>query len=202
MATQEELSTDEARIAELKSQIDELRLENGTLRLQLDVLSSTDIVTGLPNTNGILQTLDSVVARHNRAGEAFGVMLVRVPAIATIGEHHGRAGVNDALRHAGALIAAGLRRLDMVGRLDDSAFLAVLPMLDEAGCDTVVTRLSKLLASVPMTFERDRLEMKPQITIALSAPGVDLGSQIIVGRVLEKSDEPGDDGVQIFTLSA
>ena len=97
---------------------------------------------------------------------------------------------------------AMLELLSLVGRLDDSAFLAVLPMLDEAGCDTVVTRLSKLLASVPMTFERDRLEMKPQITIALSAPGVDLGSQIIVSRVLEKSDEPGDDGVQIFTLSA
>jgi diguanylate cyclase (GGDEF)-like protein len=201
MATQEELTTDEARIADLESQVDELRLENGTLRLQLDVLSSTDIVTGLPNTNGILQTLDSVVARHNRAGEAFGVMLVRVPSVATIGEHHGRAGVNDALRHAGALIAAGLRRLDTVGRLDDSAFLSVLPMLDEDGCETVVTRLSKLLVSVPMTFGRDRLEMEPQITIALSASDIDMDSQMIVSRVLERSEETPTDGVQIFTLS-
>ncbi len=201
MATQEELTTEEARIADLEGQVDELRLENGTLRLQLDVLSSTDIVTGLPNTNGILQTLDSVIARHNRAGEAFGVMLVRVPSVTTIGEHHGRAGVNDALRHAGALIAAGLRRLDTVGRLDDSAFLSVLPMLDEDGCETVVTRLSKLLVSVPMTFGRDRLEMEPEITIALSAPDVDMDSQMIVSRLLEKSEDTPSDGVQIFTLS-
>lgn len=195
------MSTSDGRIADLESQVDELRIENGTLRLQLDILSSTDIVTGLPNTNGILQTLDSVVARHVRSGEAFGVMLIRVPAITTIGERHGRSGVNDALRHAGALVAAGLRRLDTVGRLDDSAFLAVLPMLDEEGCDTVVTRLCTLLTSVPMTFERDRLIIEPEVTIALSAPGVHLDSQVILSELLGTSESTDVDSPQIYALS-
>ena len=195
------MSTLDERIADHEGQIDELRIENGTLRLQLDVLSSTDIVTGLPNTNGILQTLDSVIARHERSGEAFGVMLVRVGAIAEVGERHGRAGVNDALRHAGALIAAGLRRLDTVGRFDDSAFLAVLPMLDAEGCDTVVTRLCKLLTSVPMTFERDRLTIEPQVTIALSSPGVHIDSQVILAGLLGMSETTTEVAPQIYALT-
>lgn len=166
-----QLETAVARIAELERLLDEQRLENGVLRLQLDVLSTTDIVTGLPNVTGIVQILENALARHSRSGESFGVMAVNVPALATIGERYGKDHVKDALRHSGAMVSAGLRQLDSVGRLDDTTFLVALPMLGREGVGAVIERIERMLESVPMTFGDDSVHMEPAISLVLIAPG-------------------------------
>lgn len=160
----------ERRIEELERKLDAAEVENGMLRLQLDVLSSIDIVTGLPNVTGMMDVLENALARSIREGERFAVMSVHIPELRKIAERHGREALKEALRHSGAMIAAGLRQLDTVGRLDDTGFLATLPMLGDAGIDIVIDRVTSMLQAVPLTFDGDEIALEPVISAVLSTP--------------------------------
>ena len=160
----------QARIAELEAKLEQAQVENGMLRLQLDVLASLDIVTGLPNVTGMMDVLENALARSIRAGEAFGVLSVHIPALGAIAERHGKDALREALRHSGAMIAAGLRALDTVGRLDDTGFLVTLPMLEEDGLEAVVGRITDMLARVPMQFGDEEITLSADITAVMSMP--------------------------------
>jgi diguanylate cyclase (GGDEF)-like protein len=158
------------RIEELERRLDAAEAENGMLRLQLDVLASVDIVTGLPNVTGMMDVLENALARSIREGEPFGVMSIHIPELATIAERHGRDALKEALRHSGAMIAAGLRQMDTVGRLDDSGFLVTLPMVVDTGIAAVIERVMTMLKAVPLTFDGDEVGFEPVISAVLSSP--------------------------------
>ncbi len=160
-----------ARIAALEAELQEALFDNGVLRLQLDMLASTDLVTGLPNANGLLEVLEKAVARQARSGEPFAVMFVAIPALERVAERFGRDGLDDALRHAGALVGACLRRLDTVGRIDDGGLLAVLPMLEGDGAAAVIGRIEHLLATVPMVVgDEETITLVPAFAVVISDP--------------------------------
>ena len=54
------------------------------------------------------------------------------------------------LRHLGALIAGGLRRVDRVGRLDDDTFVSVLSNLGGRSVDVVLGRIHDALTAAPV----------------------------------------------------
>jgi len=176
-----------ARIAQLEAELQEALFDNGVLRLQLDMLASTDIVTGLPNANGILEVVEKAAARHARSGETFALMFVGIPALQRVAERFGREGLEDALRHASALVGACVRRLDTVGRVDEEGLVAVMPMLEERGIPAVVTRMEHLLQTVPMVFDEESIHLVPSFAVVMSNPqaGVDpsaMMSELIAAR--------------------
>ena len=105
-----------ARVAQLEERLAEAEADNGVMRLQLDMLTATDIVTGLPNSNGIAAQLQKAAARYSRSGEAFGLMHVGFPAFERIAEDRGRRALEEAMRHAGALVGAAVRHHTTVCR--------------------------------------------------------------------------------------
>ncbi|MEA2002608.1 MAG: GGDEF domain-containing protein [Actinomycetota bacterium] len=160
---------DVAKIEQLEAHLAEAEAENAVLRLQLDMLTSTDIVTGLPNANGIIEQLQKAGARYSRSGEAFGVMFVGFPAFERIVEERGRRDVEDAMRHAGALVGACLRQIDTVGRVDDDGLVCVMPMMGDDGVSPVVHRVEKVLNSSPMVFEDgDEINLVPAFTVVVA----------------------------------
>ena len=159
-----------ARISELESRLDDAIVEVGVLRLQLDMLSSTDTLTGLPNENGIAQALEKAAARAERSGEPFGLMAIDLPTVKRAAEKSGPEVFEDAIRHGGALVAACLRRLDTVGRLEGGGFLAVLPMLSREGVEAVINRIERLLLRTPLDVNGEPLRLMPAFTVVLSNP--------------------------------
>ncbi len=157
------------RIRDLQSELIDCRHELGDLKLQLDILSSTDALTGLPNVNGMVDLIEDLTARIRRNGEPFGIMMVHIPEIATLAREHDDDVYREGLRHAAGLVAAGLRQLDRVGRIDVGTFLVTMPQLRAQGVDAVVDRVSKTLHSVPMTFaDGSSMRMRPEIGVVVS----------------------------------
>jgi diguanylate cyclase (GGDEF)-like protein len=157
-----------ARIAVLEAEVQEALFDNGVLRLQLDTLASTDPVTGLPNANGLRDILEKAVARQARCGEPFAVMFIALAALERVAEEFGENCMDDALRHAGALVGASLRRLDTVGRIDDGGLLAVLPMLEGDGVAGVIGRIEHLLTTVPMVLDDETITLIPAFAVVVS----------------------------------
>jgi PleD family two-component response regulator len=175
----------------LAAEVADLQFENASLRLQLQMLTSTDLVTGLPNLNGMLEHVEAAVSRLDRGGEPFGLMALRIPALRSVEQLHGRAAHEEALRHAGALIAAALRKVDRVGRTD-WGFLVVLPKLDGT-TGAVVDRLEQTLQSVPLRFGSDHHVLLPAVAMVVSdASGCDVPSLFEQLHGLLERAAPGD----------
>lgn len=177
---------DLARVAELEARLDELEADNGVLRLQLDMLTATDVVTGLPNANGIVGQLQKAAARYSRSGEAFGLMYVGFPAFEQIAAKRGRVDLETAMRHAGAMVGACVRQLDTVGRLDENGLVCVLPMLSDNGTDPVIRRIERVLESTPVIFdEGDELTLVPAFTVVLCNTAARVDPPAMMNRLLE-----------------
>ena len=135
-----EMSTDQ-RIDELEAELEDARAEINQLRLQLHVFTSTDAITGLANRNGLLDSLQGAIDRQQRMAEPYCVVFLRFPQLGGLMDDHHEDDYEEALRHLGAIVAAGLRTVDRVGRLDETTFVAVLtnrnavrPEVEQAQC--------------------------------------------------------------------
>lgn len=176
----------EERIAYLEERLAEAEADNGVLRLQLDMLTSTDIVTGLPNSNGIASHLQKAAARYSRSGEAFGLMHVAFPAFGRIGEERGRHALEDAMRHAGSLVGAAVRQLDTVGRIDDDGLVCVMPMMSDDGVTPVINRIEKVLDSTPMIFDDDEeIYLVPAFTVVICSTAARVDPPTVMNRLID-----------------
>ena len=185
----------EARIAELEERLAEAEADNGVLRLQLDMLTSTDIVTGLPNSNGIAAQLQKAAARYSRSGEAFGLMHIALPAFERIAEERGRHALEDAMRHAGSLVGAAVRQLDTVGRIDEDGLVCVMPMMSDDGVNPVVKRIEKVLDSTPLLLDDgEEIYLIPAFTIVICSTAARVDPPAVMNRLIEARAEavPGN----------
>ena len=188
--TREPSEAASARIRDLESELAVSKFEIGTLRLQLDVMSTLDPITGMPNLHGMVELIDGAVHRRERMGEAFGVMTVRFPVLTDIRDRFGTDAYHGALRHAGALITAGLRQIDRVGRLDETTFLAVLADLNAQGVPSVTDRLERMLLQVPLTFgESEVIRLLPELSVVLSRKDGAIESPTLLDLLYEAREQ-------------
>jgi GGDEF domain-containing protein len=166
----------EEAVAELKRQLAETHQalrrrteEVGLLRLQLDALSTTELTTGLLNRSGLIEAIETALQRLARLEEPFGVIGVRIPSIAGLAAA-GPAATKEALRHVGAMIAAGLRDLDRTGRIDNTTFVAVASLKAPDDYAAVLDRLRAVLTAGPVTIEEDTLQPDPHFCVVLAEP--------------------------------
>ncbi len=158
------------RIEALETALRDRTEEVGYLRLQLDVLSTIDPVTGLLNRSGLVDSLDVALHRLERQREPFAVLAVRMAILGEVGlQDH--AAHEEALRHLSALISAGLRALDRNGRLDSSTFAVVLPLVIEADVPLVVGRLMSILTAAPLEVAGTEVDPDPRFSIVLVGSG-------------------------------
>jgi GGDEF domain-containing protein len=154
--------TDE--LAKLKARVADLEDENAHLSLQLAIMSSTDVVTGLANRTGLVDSVEMALYRLQRMGEPFAVVGVRFLGLANLTMTEERI---DAVRDLGALIAASLRNVDRVGRLDDATFAVILANVPADHVTTVTDRTRSLLSGLPA-----RAGVDVELTAGLSAVSV------------------------------
>ena len=176
-----ELDAAQRRIAELEERVAEYRDEVGTLRLQLDVLSATDGQSGLPNLNGLQESISFAISRLERAGEAFGIVSVKITQLDEIARAGDRAAYTDAIRHAGGIIRATVRDVDAVGRLDNDSFMLVLPELEEGGLDMVFHRIRSTLTIVPLRTGEHEIALDPVFAAVLCDRITPLGAVDLIG---------------------
>ena len=159
----------EDRVSELESALLEARGEISRLELQLHVLTSTDALTGLANRNGILDSVQTAVARRVRMGEPFAVLGFRFPQLAGLGDAHHPDDYEEAVQHLAALLAAGLRNVDRVGRLDEETFVVVLTNIPASNIPVVVDRTLSSVRALPLSVGAEEYALDP--TVSAAVPG-------------------------------
>jgi GGDEF domain-containing protein len=149
-----------AHIDDLHRVLKERDEEIGKLRLQLDVLSTIDSITGLLSSKGVLDAIEVSLLRLDRQTEPFAVLLFTMPGLNNLLEGDDASG--DILRHLAALFSTGLRELDRKARIASDTFAAVLPFVTPVDMPAIVHRLETILTSAPVVVGDIRLDPKPR----------------------------------------
>lgn len=125
----------------LRKRLDAARAEIERLRLTLDVVATVDLDAAILNRNGLLESLDRARRWQARRGDVYGLLVVVLAAPLPAGDV-------ALVRHVAASVAAGLREVDEVGRVDSSTFAAVLGDIEPGAVEAVCRRMSDVLAAL------------------------------------------------------
>jgi len=110
-------------------------------RQRMKQLASTDPLTGLPNRRELLATGERELARAQRYGRPFSLLLIDIDHFKRVNDRHGHASGDRVLQALARCGASALRDSDTFGRFGGEEFLALLPETDAAGAATLAERL-------------------------------------------------------------
>jgi diguanylate cyclase (GGDEF)-like protein len=152
----------------VKSLQDELKRRNA----ELDLISRTDVLTGLYNRRHLEEHLGQLFSAARRHGHGFAVVMLDIDHFKTINDSVGHAGGDIVLREVAARVRSSVRREDIPGRWGGEEFLLLLPFLDADGTRALGERLRTAVAATPVDFGGRPIP----VTVSLGgAAGVDDG---------------------------
>lgn len=114
---------------------------------QLDALSHTDPLTGLANRRRLMEALEAEVARRNRTGQAFCLVLVDADHFKQVNDTWGHLQGDAVLCALGRVLMAGVRSpTDLAARIGGEEFALLLPDTDLDEAEAVCARLRATVA--------------------------------------------------------
>lgn len=120
---------------------DELRRRNA----ELDVVSRTDVLTGLYNRRHLEESMRQLSSQARRYGQPFSVVMLDIDRFKDINDEYGHGPGDDVLRTIARRVQASIRESDVIGRWGGEEFLALLPMTDLDGARTFAERIRAMI---------------------------------------------------------
>lgn len=129
-----------------------LREANQRLLRELQSLSRTDGLTGVPNRRSLDGALAQEIARSRRHGDPLGLVMLDIDHFKRINDTHGHSGGDEVLRSFARTVAGTLREGDVLYRYGGEEFVAVLSHADLRGAMNAAERIVRAVAesSIPV----------------------------------------------------
>ena len=149
----------------------------------LERLSSTDALTGLPNRLTAEMSLRARFEEVRKAGWPLAVLFVDIDRFKQFNDAHGHA-VGDAVLTAAARSMAGaIRGSDIVARWGGEEFVVISTAANRAEIEALAERIRHLVAASEVEVEGTRLG----VTVSIGATGAMFSDT--VETVVERADE-------------
>ena len=108
---------------------------------RIQLLSTTDALTELPNRRVLADRVEVALAQARRDGSRFALLFLNLDRFNHINETLGRAFGDQVLLDAAERIKAGLRQVDTVARLGGDEFVVLAHQADEDGAERAAWRV-------------------------------------------------------------
>jgi diguanylate cyclase (GGDEF)-like protein len=141
-------------------------------------LSTVDSLTGLYNRSFFFTALEREIARGDRSGRAFCLLMLDLDDLKAVNDRFGHIAGDQVLRGVAEVVRGGVRKIDVAARYGGDEFVALLPETDPTG--------GWVLA------EKIRLTVAEQ-----GLPGVDPGPTVSVGVVSYPADGRSADALLV-----
>jgi diguanylate cyclase (GGDEF)-like protein len=141
-------------------------------------LSAVDALTGLYNRSFFFIALEREIARSERSGRGFCLIMLDLDELKAVNDRHGHHAGDAVLRAVAETVKSGIRKIDVAARYGGDEFVALLPETDPTG--------GWVLA------EKIRLGVAEQ-----GVPGVEMRTTVSVGVVSYPTDGRTPDALML-----
>ncbi len=125
-----------------------LAIVNAELYFKVQQLTTSDALTGINNRLAFVNLAVKEVERSWRYGRPLALILVDMDHLNKYNEAHGYEAGSQALRAMAQACAGGLRRVDIIGRLQNDEVVLLLPETDLKNAADVAERLRQRIGTL------------------------------------------------------
>lgn len=133
----------------------------------LQLLATTDPLTGLPNRRYFFSQAEQVFARPNRPSSAYAILMIDIDHFKKINDDHGHATGDIVLHEVAQRIHANLRVNDISGRYGGEEFSILLMRISEEETRQITDRLCTNLAREPVKVGKEEIRITVSIGVAI-----------------------------------
>jgi diguanylate cyclase (GGDEF)-like protein len=141
-------------------------------------LSTIDALTGLYNRSYFFTALEREIARGDRSGRAFCLVMLDLDDLKAVNDRFGHIAGDQVLRGVADLVRGGVRKIDTAARYGGDEFVALLPETDPTGGWVVAEKIRQTVTEQGL-------------------PGVEPGPTVSVGVVSYPADGRSADALLV-----
>jgi diguanylate cyclase (GGDEF)-like protein len=141
-------------------------------------LSTVDALTGLYNRSYFFTALEREIARGDRSGRAFCMVMLDLDDLKSVNDRFGHIAGDQVLRTVADIVRGGVRKIDTAARYGGDEFVALLPETDPTGGWVVAEKIRQVVAEQGL-------------------PGIDPGPTVSVGVVSYPADGRSADALLV-----
>lgn len=123
----------------------------------LEILSTTDGLTGLYNHRYIIDVLSQRIIETKRYGQALSIGMFDIDHFKKINDKYGHIFGDKVLIEISSVIEETIRKVDIAGRYGGDEFLIVLPDTDSGGAYKTAERIRESIESI--NWDKDGLKV-------------------------------------------
>jgi two-component system cell cycle response regulator len=157
----------------------QLRETNRRLLEQLEALSLTDALTGVPNRRSYEAALEREIARAQRHQHALSLALLDIDHFKRVNDTYGHQEGDEVLRAFARTVTHVLRKGDSLYRYGGEEFVVLLPHADAAGAEIAARRIIGAVAAAPIALATTTLA----VTASAGVASLDLAQDDGLGLV-------------------
>jgi diguanylate cyclase (GGDEF)-like protein len=146
--------------------------------------ATEDALTGLRTRAYLFAALERELARSQRTGRGFCLLMIDLDDLKGINDRYGHLAGDRALRSVGEVIRAGIRRIDTGARFGGDEFVVLLPETDPTGGWVLAEKIRRGVAEAGITV--DGRQIATSVSVGLvTYPG----EGATIDELLEHADE-------------
>lgn len=163
----------------LKKYIQELEQKNR----KLDIMSKTDYLTELANRRFMIERLNEEVARTEKTGEKFSMLMCDIDHFKRINDTHGHEIGDLVLKEVTKSIKSMVREYDVVSRWGGEEFLVLL-------IDTNITLAAEVAEKIRAEIEKSIITINNSIIkVTISIGVTEYSNEISISQNINNGDE-------------
>jgi len=141
-----------------------LKLQSATRKLEL--LASTDPLTGAYNRRHFLDTGNVELGRSKRYKQPFTVLMLDIDHFKAVNDTYGHSVGDDALKRTVLVILEALRSEDTLGRIGGEEFAVICPQTDSPNAAMVAERIRESIAKISIETPLGPLDFTMSIGVS------------------------------------
>ncbi len=153
-------------LQDANSKLDRSHQEIEKKNRELQLLASSDHLTGLPNRMALFELVDKELSRAGRNGKKVGIILFDLDNFKQINDTYGHDSGDLVLREVSRRLSEGLRKGDTIFRLGGDEFTVIVPDIAESGNLNRVAEKILSLLNHPVEMSGIRCQMSCSLGIS------------------------------------
>lgn len=163
---EKELSKAEVRMLKTVSTHAAITLSNAEMYRKMEMMATTDGLTGLATRRRFLELVSEAIARAERFGGRVSLLMVDADHFKSINDTYGHPVGDIVLQKISKILSEEARRVDVVGRYGGEEFIAMLAETNMAGALQVAERMRQQIAELVIQGEFGRVQVTVSMGLA------------------------------------